>query len=99
MRPLRLIAHFIRTSFQEQAAYRTNLAIALLHSLLNLGTGVLGVTILYSQVQTVHGWSFAATLALLGVYLTVGALRSLFIGPSLEALAGMDGELWTGRFD
>jgi ABC-2 type transport system permease protein len=33
------------------------------------------------------------------VYLTLGALRGLFIGPSLDALAGMDGEVWTGRFD
>ncbi len=99
MRRLRLIAHFMRASFQEEAAYRANFAIGLLHSLLNLATGVLGVTVLYSQVQTVNGWSFASTLALLGVYLTVGALRAFFIGPSLDALAGMDGELWTGRFD
>ena len=29
----------------------------------------------------------------------LGALRRLFIGPSLESLAGMDGEIWTGQFD
>jgi ABC-2 type transport system permease protein len=40
-----------------------------------------------------------STLALLGTYLTLSALRGLFIGPSLEALAGMDGEIWTGKFD
>jgi hypothetical protein len=51
------------------------------------------------QVETIQGWTFASTLALLGVYLTVGALRGLVIGPSLEALAGMDGEVWTGQFD
>jgi ABC-2 type transport system permease protein len=26
-------------------------------------------------------------------------LRQLFIGPSLDALSGMDGEIWTGAFD
>ncbi|MBN1318195.1 MAG: ABC-2 family transporter protein [Anaerolineales bacterium] len=31
--------------------------------------------------------------------LTVNALRDLFIGPSLDALVGMDGEVWQGRFD
>ncbi len=36
---------------------------------------------------------------LLGVYLIVTALRGLFIGPGLEALAGMDGEIWAGKFD
>jgi ABC-2 type transport system permease protein len=36
---------------------------------------------------------------ILGVYLSVGALRGLFIGPSLESLSGMDGDVWTGKLD
>jgi ABC-2 type transport system permease protein len=99
MHYLRLIAQFMRASFQEEAAYRANFFISLLHSLLNLATGVLGVYVLFSQVESVRGWSFASTLALLGVYLTVSALRGLFIGPGLDALAGMEGEIWSGSFD
>lgn len=99
MRHLLLIGHFMRASFQEGAAYRANFYISLLYSLLNLATGVMGVVMLFGQVERVNGWDLAATLALLGVYLTASALRSLFIGPSLEALAGMDGEVWSGQFD
>ncbi len=99
MRYLRLIGHFARASFQEEATYQANFYIGLLHSLINLATGVLGVMVLFGQIETVNGWSLTATLALLGVYLVVSALRSLFLGPSLEALAGMDGEVWTGQFD
>ncbi len=95
----RLLGQFMQTSIQEEVAYQANFYINLLHSLLNLGTGILGVMVLFSQVETVRGWSFAATLALLGVYLTVAGLRALFMGPSLEALAGMDGQVWTGQFD
>jgi len=84
---------------QELLAYRANFWISVLHSLLNLGTGVLGVGVLFGQAQTIRGWTFLSALALLGVYLTLQALRSLFIGPSLESLAGMDGEVWTGQFD
>jgi ABC-2 type transport system permease protein len=80
-------------------AHRSNFWISLLHSTLNLVTGILGVAVLFGQVETINGWDFASTLAILGVYLTIGALRGLFIGPSLEALAGMDGEVWTGKFD
>ncbi len=98
MRYLRLIGHFVRASFQEEAAYRANFYISLLHSLLNLATGVLGVMVLFGQIEMVNGWNLTATLALLGVYLVVSTLRSLFLGPSLEALAGMDGEVWTGQF-
>jgi ABC-2 type transport system permease protein len=99
MHYLRLIGLFARTSFQEEAAYRANFFLSLMYSLLNLGTGVLGVAVLFNQIKTVNGWDFAGTLALLGVYLTVGAMRNLVIGPSLEALAGMDGEVWSGRLD
>jgi ABC-2 type transport system permease protein len=99
MRHLRLIGHFARASFQEEAAYPSNFYIGLLHSLLNLATGVLGVKVLFGQIEAVNGWDLNATLALLGVYLVMSALQSLFLGPSLETLAGMEGEVWTGQFD
>jgi ABC-2 type transport system permease protein len=96
---LRLIRSFFRASVQAEMAHRSNFWIGLLHSTINLVTGVLGVAVLFRQVETINGWDFAATLAILGVYLTVSALRGLFIGPSLDALAGMDGEVWTGKLD
>jgi ABC-2 type transport system permease protein len=96
---LKLIRRFAVASTQNELAYRANFWISLLHSALNLGTGVLGVAVLFGQVEMVRGWDFPAALALLGVYLILGALRELFIGPSLESLAGMDGEIWTGTFD
>ena len=95
MHYLRLLGSFARASAQNELAYRANFWVSLLQSLLNLGAGLLGVLVLFGQVETVRGWDLPATLALLGVYLTVGALRNLFIGPSLDALAGMDGEIWT----
>ncbi len=99
MRPFRLILRFIQASFQEEAAYRANFFISLLTSVLNLATGILGIVVLFDHIETIQGWDLPATLALLGVYLIISALRSLFIGPSLEALSGMDGEIWTGAFD
>lgn len=99
MRYLRLVGRYIAASVQEQLAYRANFWISLLHSLLNLGTGALGVVVLFGQVETVKGWTLSSALMLLGVYLTLDALRRLFIGPSLDSLAGLDGEVWTGQFD
>jgi ABC-2 type transport system permease protein len=99
MHYLKLIDQFIRASVQEEVSYRANFWINLLHSLLTLATGVLGVYVVFGQIQTLHGWTFAGTMAVLGVYLTVQALRNLFIGPSLDALAGMDGEVWSGNLD
>src|SRR5712691_11883419 len=96
---LRLLKSFIRVSIQEELAYRTNFFISLLYSFLNLGTGVLGIIVIFSQVSTIHGWTLATTLVLLGVYLILSAIRAMFIGPSLDVLVGLDGEVWTGRFD
>lgn len=96
---LRLVRQFARASAQNELAYRANFWLSLFHSLLNLATGVLGVLVIFGQIETIRGWDLPSTLALLGVYLTLGALRGLFIGPSLEALAGMDGEIWNGQFD
>jgi ABC-2 type transport system permease protein len=99
MRYLRLIRSYITVAVQNVLAYRLDFWISLLYSMVNFGTGVLAVVVLFSQVEAIRGWTLPSTLALLGTFLTLKALRNLFIGPSLEALAGMDGEVWTGAFD
>lgn len=96
---LRLIRSFLRASLQQDMAYRANFLVNLLYSALGLLTGILGIVVLFGQVATVQGWSFASMLALLGVYQMLAALRGLVFGPSLEALAGIDGDLWQGTFD
>ena len=96
---VRMLALFMRVSIQEEMAYRANFFISLLQSLLDLSVGVLGIVVLFSQINIIHGWNFAATLALLGTYLMISAIRAIVIGPSFEALVGLDGEIWTGRFD
>jgi ABC-2 type transport system permease protein len=98
-RSLRLILLFIRASMQQELAYRTNFVVTLLYSLLNFISGVLAIGIIFGQVESVQGWTFVSTLAILGIYLTLNALRDLVVGPSLESLAGMDGDIWTGKFD
>lgn len=98
-RYIRLTGTFIAASAQQEVAYRANFWISLLHSLLNFGTGLLSLAVLYGQIDTIHGWDYASALAVLGVYMLVSALRNLVISPSLDALAGMDGEIWRGEFD
>lgn len=99
MRSIRLIQRFLSASFQEESIYRVNFFISLISSLLTLASSILGISVVFGQIEMVKGWTFASTLALLGIYLIVGAIRSLFISPGLESLAGMDGEIWTGKFD
>ena len=72
---LRLIGKYAKASTQNDLAYSANFWISLLHSLLNFGIGILGLVVLFGQVETIKGWDFPATLAILGVYLTIGAVR------------------------
>lgn len=99
LRHFKLIGQFFKISVQAEMAYRANFFIRLLYSVLNLVTGLFSLMVIFNQVDTIKGWDLASALVLLGVYLLLGALRSLFIGPSLESVAGMDGEIWTGTFD
>ena len=99
IRYLRLMGAFARVSAQQELAYRANFAIGLLHSALSLATGVASLWIVFGQIERLQGWDFTSALALLGVYLTLSALNRLVIGASLDALAGLMGDIWTGRFD
>jgi ABC-2 type transport system permease protein len=96
---IRLIKAFIRRSFLQEMAFRVNFFINLMNTLLNLAGGVGGAAILFSQVSKFNGWTFAQILALQGIYMLIQSLKDLVIGPSLNSLAGMDGEIWYGRFD
>ena len=99
MHYIKLIGAFFKVSTQAEMAYRANFFIRLLNSVLNLGTGVLSLVVIFNQVEAIRGWELPSALGLLGVYLLLGALRGLFISPSLESVAGMDGEIWQGTFD
>jgi ABC-2 type transport system permease protein len=96
---LRLVKLFVQTAMQREMAFSANFFINLLNTVLNLVAGISGVAILFDQVETIQGWTFPQALALLGVYLLISALQSVCIGPSLEALGGLYGEVLSGRFD
>lgn len=99
MRYVRLILLFIKTSLQNEMAYRANFFINILNTALGLLGSIGGVLILYANRKSLNGWSFIETMVLLGVYMTVQASKDLFIGPSLDKLAGLGGEIESGNFD
>ncbi len=96
---IRLIQLFIQTAIQQELAFRANFVINFLNTALNLIAAVAGVAILFSRVEIIQGWTFPRALALLGVYLLVSALRDICIGPSLDALGGLYGDVMQGNFD
>ncbi len=80
-------------------AFRANFFINILNTFLRLAGGLAGVFAVFANARSLNGWDFPQVLAVLGVYMVVDALKSLFIGPGLQSISGMDGDLWMGRFD
>ncbi len=80
---LRLLWIFLRLGVLNELQYRANLAVRLLESLLNLGTALAGLGVVFSKTDTLAGWRPAELLAVIGVYLVVGGLTQTVIRPSL----------------
>jgi len=96
---LRLIWMYLRVSIQEETNSRMNFVVNIVNTILTLATGILGILILFRVVSTIQGWTFPATLVLLGIYQLITALQNLIIQPSMNSLGGIGGDAWTGRFD
>jgi len=99
LRYLHLLVIFIRASFQREAAFRFNFAINFLNTVLNLVGSIGGLAVVFHNKDSLNGWGYSEAMALLGVYLLMLGLKGLVIGPSLDSLSGLSGELWTGLFD
>ncbi|MFN2147427.1 MAG: ABC transporter permease [Anaerolineales bacterium] len=86
MSTLRLVWTFLRVGVMGEAAYRVNFFVRLFQSLLNLGTSLGGLAVVFSYTDTLAGWRPDEVLGLVGVYILVGGVIGVVIQPSMEQL-------------
>ncbi len=86
MNTLRLLYVFFRVNVLNETAYRVNFFLQLFQSLLELGTALAGLGIIFSFTNSLGGWGVDEMLALLGVYFLIGGIISLVIQPGMSAL-------------
>ncbi len=86
MRYLRLFLVFFRIGVMGEMAYRANFIVHLFVSLLDLGTALGGLMIVFAHTATLGGWRRDEVLALVGIYFLVGGMIRLLIQPSMERL-------------
>lgn len=86
MRHLRLLWTFFRVGMMGELAYRANFFVQLLESLLELGTAIAGLAVVFSYTENLGGWKPDEVLALLGIFFLVGGGIRLMIQPSMEQL-------------
>jgi ABC-2 type transport system permease protein len=69
-----------------ELAYRVNFFVQLFESLLELGTAIAGLAVIFSYTSTLGGWTPDQVLGLVGVFFLVGGAIRMMIQPSLEQL-------------
>jgi ABC-2 type transport system permease protein len=84
MNAWRLLRAYLKMNLQMSIAYRTDMLINLLLSMLWLGVDLLGLTIIFSNTQTLGGWGPGELVALLGVFRLVNTLMAALIWPGTE---------------
>jgi ABC-2 type transport system permease protein len=86
MNTLRLLYTFFRVSVLNETAYRVNFFLQLFQSLLELGTALAGLAVIFTYTNSLGSWRPNEMLALVGVYFLVGGIISLVIQPGMSAL-------------
>ena len=66
--------------------YRANLYIQLLQTFIALGTGLIGLNLVFSQTTDLGGWGRAELLAVMGVFTITGGVIRAAIQPNMERL-------------
>jgi len=86
MNTLRLLFIYFKVSVLSETAYRVNFIVQLFQSVLELGTALAGLGVIFSFTNSLSGWGVDEMLALVGVYFLIGGLISLVIQPGMSAL-------------
>jgi viologen exporter family transport system permease protein len=74
---------FTKIGFQNESAYRANFWVEIVESLVNVGSALGSVQVVFARTDTLVGWTPAELVTLLGVYFTVYGLIHVVVSPSL----------------
>ena len=81
---LKLLSAFLKVNVQMSLAYRADTVVNILLNLMWLGWELLSLSIIFSNTETIAGWSFGELIALLGVFRLVHTLMIALIWPNTE---------------
>jgi ABC-2 type transport system permease protein len=96
MKIIRLIWSYLRIGIANEAQYRVNFFIQLLQSFIALGTGLIGLWLVFSHTNALADWSQPELLVVMGIYILMGGVIQTAIQPNMQRL--MD-EIQDGTLD
>ena len=86
MNPFKLAWTYLRIGVMNEMQYRVNFFIQILQSAIAVGTGLIGLALVFGQVDHLAGWSQADLLAVMGVHILMGGIIRSAIQPNMERL-------------
>jgi ABC-2 type transport system permease protein len=79
---------FLRIGALNELQYRVNFFLQLLQSLISLGVGLIGLSLVFAHTTDLAGWSRPELLAVMGVYTLMGGIIQATIQPNMNRLLG-----------
>ena len=86
MRALALARAFLRVMALNELQYRATFVVAVIQSVVSLATGLAVLALVFSQTDTLNGWTAPELLALMGVHVLLGGVIASTIQPNMERL-------------
>jgi ABC-2 type transport system permease protein len=83
---LRVAWLYFKVGVMNELQYRVNFFVQLFQSLIQVGTGLVMLSLVYSHTTELNGWKESELLTLLGVQILLGGFIHTFIQPNMELL-------------
>jgi ABC-2 type transport system permease protein len=77
---------YFRVGVMAELEYRVNFVLQVLQSLIQVGTGLAVIALVYSHTARLHGWTESELLTLLGVQILLGGVIHTVVQPNMERL-------------
>jgi len=86
MNPFKLARTYLRIGVLNELQYRANFFVQLLQAAISVGTGLIGLSLVFGQVNNLAGWTRPELLAVMGVHILMGGVIRSTIQPNMERL-------------
>jgi viologen exporter family transport system permease protein len=86
MNALRVGWLYLKIGVMNELQYRVNFFVQLLQSLIQVGTALVMLSLVYSHTTELHGWKQPELLSLVGVQVLLGGFIHTFIQPNMQRL-------------
>lgn len=86
MNALRVAWLYLKVGAMNELQYRVNFFVQVLKSLIQVGTALVMLALVYSHTTALNGWTQPELLSLIGVQVLLGGVIHAFIQPNMQQL-------------